>query len=176
MDKQWYVIHTYSGYERKVAESLKIRIKAFKMEVEVGEILVPTEDVLEMKDGKRVTNSKLTFPGYLLIEMQMTDQAWHVVKNTPRVTGFVGFGTTPVPLSQKEVDEIIYHAEATAEKPKLELTFQNGETVKIIDGPFSNFTGTVEELNEERNTLKVMVTIFGRQTPVELDYLQVEKP
>ena len=176
MDKQWYVIHTYSGYERKVAESLKIRIKAFKMEVEVGEILVPTEDVLEMKDGKRVTNSKLTFPGYLLIEMQMTDQAWHVVKNTPRVTGFVGFGTTPVPLSQKEVDEIIYHAEATAEKPKLELTFQNGEIVKVVDGPFSNFTGTVEELNEERNTLKVMVTIFGRQTPVELDYLQVEKP
>ena len=175
MDKQWYVIHTYSGYERKVAESLKSRVKAFNMEVEVGEILVPTEDVLEMKDGKRVTSSKMTFPGYLLIEMQMTDKAWHVVKNTPRVTGFVKYGTTPVPLSQKEVDEIIYHAEATAEKPKLELTFQNGETVKIIDGPFSNFTGTVEELNEERNTLKVMVTIFGRQTPVELDYLQVEK-
>ena len=175
MDKKWYVIHTYSGYERKVAESLKTRVEAFNMEVEVGEILVPTEDVLEMKDGKRVTSSKMTFPGYLLIEMQMTDQVWHVVKNTPRVTGFVKYGETPVPLTQKEVDQIINHAQATAEKPKLELTFQNGETVKIIDGPFSNFTGTVEELNEERNTLKVMVTIFGRQTPVELDYLQVEK-
>jgi transcriptional antiterminator NusG len=175
MAKQWYVVHTYSGFERKVAESLKSRVEAFGVGEEFGEILVPTEDVVEMKGGKRVTSSKMTFPGYLLVEMKMTDQAWHIVKNTPRVTGFVGSGLIPSPLSQREVDQIIYHAEATAEKPKVELTFERGETVKIIDGPFSNFTGTVEELNEDRNTLKVNVTIFGRQTPVELDYLQVEK-
>jgi transcriptional antiterminator NusG len=117
----------------------------------------------------------MTFPGYLLVEMEMSDKAWHIVKNTPRVTGFVGSGTKPSPLSQQEVDQIIYHAEATAEKPKIQLTFERGENVKIIDGPFSNFTGTVDDLNEDRNTLKVMVTIFGRQTPVELDFLQVEK-
>jgi len=175
MSKQWYIVHTYSGFERKVAESLKGRVEAFGMEEGFGEILVPTEDVVEMKGGKRVTRSKMTFPGYLLVEMEMTDQAWHTVKNTPRVTGFVGSGVIPTPLSQQEVDQIIYHAEATAEKPKVELTFEHGETIKIIDGPFSNFTGTVEDLNEDRNTLKVMVTIFGRQTPVELDYLQVEK-
>lgn len=175
MAKQWYIVHTYSGFERQVAESLKTRVSAFEMEEVFGEILVPTEDVVEMKGGKRVTRSKLMFPGYLLVEIEMTDQAWHTVKNTPRVTGFVGSGVTPTPLSQQEVDQIIYHAEATAEKPKVELTFEHGETIKIIDGPFSNFTGTVEDLNEDRNTLKVMVTIFGRQTPVELDYLQVEK-
>ena len=153
MAKQWYVVHTYSGFERKVAESLQSRIQAFGVEEEFGQILVPTEDVVEMKGGKRVTSSKMTFPGYLLVEMEMSDRAWHIVKNTPRVTGFVGSGTKPSPLSQQE----------------------RGESVKIIDGPFSNFTGTVDDLNEDRNTLKVMVTIFGRQTPVELDFLQVEK-
>ena len=175
MNKLWYIIHTYSGFERKVAESLGSRIQAFGVQDEFGQILVPTEDVVEMKGGKRVTSSKMTFPGYLLVEMEMSDKAWHIVKNTPRVTGFVGSGTKPSPLSQQEVDQIIYHAEATAEKPKIQLTFERGENVKIIDGPFSNFTGTVDDLNEDRNTLKVMVTIFGRQTPVELDFLQVEK-
>ena len=175
MSKQWFIVHTYSGFERKVAESLGSRIQAFGVQDEFGQILVPTEDVIEMKGGKRVTSSKMTFPGYLLVEMEMSDKAWHIVKNTPRVTGFVGSGTKPSPLSQQEVDQIIYHAEATAEKPKVELAFERGENVKIIDGPFSNFTGTVDDLNEDRNTLKVMVTIFGRQTPVELDFLQVEK-
>ena len=175
MSKQWFIVHTYSGFERKVAESLGSRIQAFGVEDEFGQILVPTEDVVEMKGGKRVTSSKMTFPGYLLVEMEMTDKAWHIVKNTPRVTGFVGSGTKPSPLSQREVDQIIFHAEATAEKPKIQLTFERGENVKIVDGPFSNFTGTVDDLNEDRNTLKVMVTIFGRQTPVELDFLQVEK-
>jgi len=175
MSMQWYIVHTYSGFERKVAESLRSRIQAFGVDEEFGQILVPTEDVVEMKGGKRVTSSKMTFPGYLLVEMEMSDKAWHIVKNTPRVTGFVGSGTKPSPLSQQEVDQIIYHAEATAEKPKIQLTFERGENVKIIDGPFSNFTGTVDDLNEDRNTLKVMVTIFGRQTPVELDFLQVEK-
>lgn len=175
MSKQWFIVHTYSGFERKVAESLGSRIQAFGVEDEFGQILVPTEDVVEMKGGKRVTSSKMTFPGYLLVEMEMSDKAWHIVKNTPRVTGFVGSGTKPSPLSQGEVDQIIFHAEATAEKPKIQLTFERGENVKIIDGPFNNFTGTVDDLNEDRNTLKVMVTIFGRQTPVELDFLQVEK-
>jgi transcriptional antiterminator NusG len=175
MSKQWFIVHTYSGFERKVAESLGSRIQAFGVEDEFGQILVPTEDVVEMKGGKRVTSSKMTFPGYLLVEMEMSDKAWHIVKNTPRVTGFVGSGTKPSPLSQQEVDQIIHHAEATAEKPKIQLTFERGENVKITDGPFSNFTGTVDDLNEDRNTLKVMVTIFGRQTPVELDFLQVEK-
>jgi len=175
MSKQWFIVHTYSGFERKVAESLGSRIQAFGVEDEFGQILVPTEDVVEMKGGKRVTSSKMTFPGYLLVEMEMSDKAWHIVKNTPRVTGFVGSGTKPSPLSQQEVDQIIFHAEATAEKPKIQLTFERGENVKIVDGPFSNFTGTVDDLNEDRNTLKVMVTIFGRQTPVELDFLQVEK-
>jgi transcription termination/antitermination protein NusG len=175
MSKQWFIVHTYSGFERKVAESLGSRIQAFGVQDEFGQILVPTEDVVEMKGGKRVTSSKMTFPGYLLVEMEMSDKAWHIVKNTPRVTGFVGSGTKPSPLSQHEVDQIIFHAEATAEKPKVQLTFERGENVKIIDGPFSNFTGTVDDLNEDRNTLKVMVTIFGRQTPVELDFLQVEK-
>lgn len=175
MAKEWYIVHTYSGFERKVADSLKSRIQAFTVEEEFGQILVPTEDVVEMKGGKRVTTSKMTFPGYVLVEMEMSDRAWHIVKNTPRVTGFVGSGTKPSPLSQQEVDQIIYHQEATAEKPKVQLTFERGEAVKIVDGPFSNFTGTVDDLNEDRNTLKVMVTIFGRQTPVELDFLQVEK-
>ncbi|MEW5977879.1 MAG: transcription termination/antitermination protein NusG [Acidobacteriota bacterium] len=175
MGKQWYIVHTYSGFERKVAESLRSRIQALALEDEFGEILVPTEDVVEMKGGKRVTTSKMTFPGYLLVEMEMSDKTWHVVKNTPRVTGFVGSGQKPSALSQVEVDQIIHHAEATAEKPKVELTFEKGETVKIIDGPFNNFTGVVDEMNQDRSTLKVMVTIFGRQTPVELDFLQVEK-
>ena len=175
MSKQWFIVHTYSGFERKVAESLGSRIQAFGVQDEFGQILVPTEDVVEMKGGKRVTSFKMIFPGYLLVEMEMSDKAWHIVKNTPRVIGFVGSGTKPSPLSQQEVDQIIYHAEATAEKPKVQLAFERGENVKIIDGPFSNFTGTVDDLNEDRNTLKVMVTIFGRQTPVELDFLQVEK-
>jgi len=175
MAKQWFIVHTYSGFERKVAESLGSRIQAFGVQEEFGQILVPTEDVVEMKGGKRVTSSKMTFPGYLLVEMEMSDKAWHIVKNTPRVTGFVGSGTKPSPLSQQEVDQIIFHAEATAEKPKIQLTFERGENVKIVDGPFNTFTGVVDDLNEDRNTLKVMVTIFGRQTPVELDFLQVEK-
>ena len=175
MAKQWFIVHTYSGFERKVAESLQSRIQAFGVEEEFGQIIVPTEDVVEMKGGKRVTSSKMTFPGYVLVEMEMSDQAWHIVRNTPRVTGFVGSGQKPSPLSQQEVDQIIHHAEVTAEKPKVEMTFERGESVKIIDGPFNSFTGTVDEMNPDRNTLKVMVTIFGRQTPVELDYLQVEK-
>jgi len=175
MSKNWYIIHTYSGFERKVKESLESRVKAFGLEEQIGQVLIPTENVVEMRGGKKIESARLFFPGYVLVEMEMDDHLWHVVKSTPRVTGFVGTGQTPTPLSEEEVNQIIHRAATTTEKATPKLKFERGETVKIVDGPFSNFTGTVEEVNLDRNTLKVMVTIFGRATPVELDFLQVEK-
>ena len=175
MTKQWYIIHTYSGFEQKVKESLRQRTEALGMEEVIGDILIPMEEVVEMREGRKVVSSKKFFPGYILVNMEMSDQAWHVVKNTPKVTGFVGSGTTPTPLSQEEVDRIINQVVVSQEKPKPKFVFKEGEHVRIIDGPFSNFTGSVEEVNADKNTLKVMVTIFGRSTPVELDFLQVEK-
>ena len=175
MAKQWYIVHTYSGYENKVRESLKQRTEALGMDNEIGEILIPTEDVVEMRDGARVISKKKFFPGYILVNMEMSDHAWHVVKNTPKVTGFVGSGSTPSPLSQEEVDRIINQVVVSQEKPKPKFVFKEGEHVRIVDGPFSNFTGSVEDVNADKNTLKVKVTIFGRSTPVELDFLQVEK-
>jgi transcription termination/antitermination protein NusG len=179
--RNWYIIHTYSGFERKVAESLRSRVKAFNLENEIHNVLIPTEEVVEVRGGKRVVSQKMFYPGYVLVEMETTekggpsDEAWHLVKNTPRVTGFVGSGQTPTPLSDEEVQQIVYRVSTAADKPKPKLTFEKGETVKIIDGPFASFTGIVDEVNTDRNTLKVMVTIFGRSTPVELDFLQVEK-
>ncbi len=175
MTKQWYIIHTYSGFENKVAESLRQRADAFGMGDAIGQILVPTEDVVEMRDGKKVVSSKKFFPGYVLVHMEMSDNAWHVVKNTPKVTGFVGGGTRPVPISEEEVERIVNRVKEAVEKPKPKFDFRSGETVRIVDGPFANFTGLVEEINEDRSTLKVMVTIFGRSTPVELEFLQVER-
>ena len=175
MAKQWYIVHTYSGFEKKVADSLKQRVQAFGLEDQIGEVLIPTEDVVEMKGGKKVVSPKRFFPGYVLVKMDMNDNTWHVVKNTPKVTGFVGAGQRPSPLTQEEVDQVIEQVTVAAEKPKPKYTFEAGEPVRIIDGPFSNFSGVVEEVNLDRNTLKVMVTIFGRSTPVELDFLQVEK-
>ncbi len=175
MTKQWYIVHTYSGYENKVRESLKQRADALGMNESIGEILIPTEDVVEMRDGNRVISKKKFFPGYLLINMEMTDNAWHVVKNTPKVTGFVGASVKPMPLSQEEVDRIINQVSVAAEKPKPKFQFTRGDSVRIIDGPFSNFQGSVDEVNNDRATMKVMVTIFGRSTPVELDFLKVEK-
>jgi len=175
MPKQWYIIHTYSGFEQKVKESLRQRSEALGMLESIGDILIPTEEVVEMRDGKKVVSSKKFFPGYILVNMEMSDHAWHVVKNTPKVTGFVGSGTTPSPLSQEEVDRIINQVVISQEKPKPKFVFKEGEHVRIVDGPFSNFTGSVEDVNADKNTLKVMVTIFGRSTPVELDFLQVEK-
>jgi transcriptional antiterminator NusG len=175
MTKQWFIVHTYSGFEKKVKQSLEQRVKAYGLGDEFGEILIPTEDVVEMRGGRKVVSSKRFFPGYLLVEMHMSDEAWHVVKNTPKVTGFVGSGNRPVPLSQEEADQIFVQVKESIEKPKPKYTFERGEGVRIIDGPFSNFQGVVEEVNLDRNTLKVMVTIFGRSTPVELDFLQVEK-
>ena len=181
MSKLWYIIHTYSGFERKVAESLLSRVKAFNLDNEIHNILIPTEEVVEVRGGKRVTSQKMFYPGYVLVEMETTekggpsDEAWHLVKNTPRVTGFVGSGQTPTPLSDEEVQQIVYRVATAADKPKAKLSFEKSEAVKIIDGPFASFTGIVDEVNTDRNTLKVMVTIFGRSTPVELDFLQVEK-
>ena len=171
----WYIIHTYSGFENKVKESLRTRSDAFGFADRIGEILIPTEDVVEMRSGKKITSKRMLYPGYVLVQLKMDDELWHVVKNTPRVTGFVGSGPTPTPLTADEVNQILYRQTSSVEKPRPKMTFEKSDRVKIIDGPFTNFTGTVEEVNPDRNTLKVMVTIFGRGTPVELEHFQVEK-
>ena len=173
--KQWYIVHTYSGFENKVSESLQQRVNAYGLEAEIGDVLIPTEDVVEMRGGKRVVSSKRFFPGYILVEMQMSDHAWHVVRNTPKVTGFVGAGSKPTPLTREEVDQILLQVTVAAEKPKPKYTFDKGDQVRINEGPFTSFNGVVDDVNIDKNTVKVMVTIFGRATPVELDFLQVEK-
>ena len=175
MAKNWYIIHTYSGFEKKVAEALKSRAEAAGFSEQFGEVLIPTEDVVEMRQGKKVVSSKLFYPGYVLVEIEMNNDTWHLVRSTPRVTGFVGSGTMPSPLTEEEVDRIVHKVEAAAENPKPKLKFDRGETIKIMDGPFKDFTGAVEEINDDRSTLRVMVTIFGRATPVELDFYQIEK-
>ncbi len=151
------------------------RVQVYELQDKIGQILIPTEDVVEMKAGKKVVTSKLFFPGYILVEMQMGDETWHLVRDTPKVTGFVSQGSEPTPLTEEEVNQVVHRVSTTDEKPKPKFIFEKGETVKIIDGPFSNFTGEVEDVNLERNTLKVMVIIFGRATPVELDFVQVER-
>jgi len=173
--KNWYIIHTYSGFENKVAESLKSRAQAFGFAERIGQVLIPTEEVFELRGGKKVTSKRLLYPGYVLVEMEMDDELWYAVKNTPRVTGFVGGGNPPLPLTADEVNQILYRQASSAEKPRPKLTFEKNETVRITEGPFTNFSGKVDEINAERNTLRVMVTIFGRSTPVELDFEQVEK-
>ncbi len=174
--RQWYIIHTYSGFENKVLQSLRQRADAYGMGDKIGEILVPTEDVAEMRDGKKIVTKKKIFPGYVLVNMEMSDEAWHVVRSTPKVTGFLGSGQRPLPMPKHEVDRILNQVHVTKEKPKPKFDYRVGEAVKITDGPFSNFTGTVEEVNEDRSTLKVMVSIFGRATPVELEFHQVKRP
>jgi len=175
-EKLWYIIHTYSGFEAKVKDSLRQRADAMGMSAAIEDILVPTEETIEVRDGKKRKKTRKFFPGYVLVKMELSDDAWHVVRNTPKVTGFVGTGSNPVPLSAAEVARIVNQVSVAAEKPKPVLAFNVGDTVRIVDGPFNNFTGNVEEVNEDRSTLKVMVTIFGRATPVELEFLQVEKP
>ncbi|MGA2717102.1 MAG: transcription termination/antitermination protein NusG [Bryobacteraceae bacterium] len=173
--KHWYIIHTYSGFERKVAESLRTRAEAFGFADKIGQILIPEEEVVELRNGKKVTSKRLLYPGYVVVQMDMNDELWHRVKDTPRVTGFVGGGQTPVPLSADEINKMLYRQTTAAERPRPKMTFEKNEMVRIIDGPFANFQGKVDEINPERNTLRVLVTIFGRATPVELDFLQVEK-
>jgi transcriptional antiterminator NusG len=173
--KSWYIVHTYSGFEKKVSESLQQRVQAYGLQDEIGEVLIPTEDIVEKRGGREVKSARRFFPGYILVEMHMTDHAWHVVKNTPKVTGFVGAGAKPTPLTREEVDQILNQVTEAAEKPKPRYSFEKGDQVRINEGPFTSFNGVVDEVNLDRNTLKVMVTIFGRSTPVELDFLQVEK-
>jgi len=173
--KQWYIVHTYSGFEKKVAESLRQRVQAYGLQDEIGDVLIPTEDVVEMRGGRKVVTSKRFFPGYILVEMAMSDNVWHIVRNTPKVTGFVGAGSKPTPLTREEVDQILSQVRDSAERPKPKYTFDKGDQVRINEGPFTSFSGTVDEVNLDKNTLRVLVTIFGRSTPVELDFLQVEK-
>ena len=173
--RRWYIVHTYSGFEERVKETLKQRAEALGMGDKFGEIRIPTETIVELRGGKKRETQRKFFPGYILVEMEMSDAAWHVVKNTPKVTGFVGTGRKPTPLSEEEGNQILEQVVSAKEKPKPRYVFERGEQVKIIDGPFNNFTGTVEDINLDRNTLKVMVTIFGRHTPVELEFLQVQK-
>ena len=172
---KWYIIHSYSGFERKVKESLESRIQAFGLQDKIGRVLIPTEAVTEVRGGKKYTVDRMFYPGYVLVEMDMDDHVWHVVKSTPRVTGFVGTGQQPTPLSEEEVQHIVYRVSEAKDKPKLKVKFEKNESVKITEGPFATFDGIVDDVNEDRQTVKVMVTIFGRSTPVELDFLQVEK-
>jgi transcription termination/antitermination protein NusG len=154
---------------------LRTRAEAFGFADKIGEVLIPEEEVVEMRAGKKVTSKRLLYPGYVIVQMEMSDEMRHYVKETPRVTGFVGGGSDPVPLTSDEVNKILYRQATASERPRPKLTFEKNETVRIVDGPFANFTGKVDEVNSDRNTLRVLVTIFGRATPVELDFLQVEK-
>ncbi len=178
--KQWYFIHTYSGHENKVLESLNARIRDMELGDQITEVLLPKETVVEMRGNKRIESSRMFYPGYVLVEIEcdergrIPDNVFHVIKSTPKVTGFLG-GKNPTPLTQEEVDQIVHNIEVATEKPKPKFTYEVGEVVRIKSGPFASFTGKVEEVNEEKSTLKVTVTIFGRSTPVELNFLDVEK-
>lgn len=176
MSMRWYVVHAYSGFEKSVARALVERIDRAGVKDLFGQILVPVEEVVEMKGGKKSTSERKFFPGYVLVQMEMTDDTWHLVKSTPKVTGFVG-GTAnkPAPISEKEVDAIMNQMKEGVEKPKPKILFEVGQTVRVIDGPFTDFNGNVEEVNYEKSKLRVSVLIFGRATPVELEFGQVEK-
>lgn len=169
----WYVIHSYSGYENKVKKNLEQRIESMGMKDYIFDVVVPTEDQLEIKDGQRRVVKRRIFPGYILVKMILTEKSWYVVRNTPGVTGFVGIGNKPVPLSQEEVEKIMkrIHAEA----PQVQVSFRPGERVRIIEGPFADFIGVVDEIFPEKGKVRILVSFFGRETPVELDFLQVEK-
>jgi len=176
MAKRWYVVHAFSGYEGKVKRSLEERIKRFGMEDYFGEILVPTEEVVEMRGGQQRRSERKFFPGYVLVNMEMTDETWHLVKDVPQVLGFIG-GTEdkPAPISDKEAEAILQRVREGTEKPRPKVLFEPGEVVRVIDGPFNDFTGVVEEVDYDKNRLKVSVSIFGRSTPVDLEFSQVEK-
>ena len=176
MDKRWYIVHTYSNFERKVADSIKEKAHATGLEDLFDEILVPTEKVVELRRGRKVDAERKFFPGYVLVEMEMNDDTWHLVKNTNKVTGFVGgTATKPAPIPEKEVEAIMQQMREGVEKPKPKVLFEVGEMVRVKDGPFTDFQGTVEDVNYEKSRLRVAVTIFGRSTPVELEFGQVEK-
>ncbi len=175
MTMAWYVVHTHSGYEQKAKAALEERIKTLRMEQYFEEVLVPAESVVEMVKGQKKTATRKFFPGYVLIKMELNNETWHVVKNTPKVTGFVGYTKTPMPIPDEEVRRIANQMTEGAAKPKPKFSFEKGESVRVIDGPFSNFNGVVEEVRPDKGKLRVLVSIFGRSTPVELDFGQVEK-
>jgi transcriptional antiterminator NusG len=172
---KWYIVHAYSNFEKKVAESIRDQARIQNLEDKFSEILVPTEDVVEIRRGKKVNSERKFFPGYVLVKMEMTDEAYHLIKNTPKVTGFLGSGNKPIPVTEKEVQRIIGAVEEGIERPKPTIRFDIGEAVRVIDGPFASFNGSVEQVDEDRARLRVTVSIFGRATPVELEYGQVEK-
>jgi len=171
--RRWYVLHTYSGYEENVARNLRQRIESMDMEDKIFNVLIPTENKIRIKNGKRKVVTEKIFPGYVLVEMVVTDDSWYVVRNTPNVTGFVGSGTTPTPISEEEVKGLMQRM--GVEEPKYKIDVQVGSPVRITDGPFKDFEGKVNELDEARGKVKVLVSMFGRETPVELDFLQIKK-
>ncbi|NLP38077.1 MAG: transcription termination/antitermination protein NusG [Firmicutes bacterium] len=173
MEKNWYVVHTYAGYENKVKTNLEKRVESMEMQDKIFRVLVPMEKELEIKDGKKKTTLKKVFPGYVLVEMIVTDDSWYVVRNTPGVTGFVGPGSKPIPLSEAEITQILQQMGLDEPKPKIDFTV--GESVRVTEGPFADFIGNIEEVMPDRRKVKVLVSMFGRETPVELDYYQVEK-
>ena len=176
MSMRWYVVHAYSGYEKKVALAIQDRVQMHNLGDRFGEILVPTEEVVEMKSGQKRTSERMFFPGYVLVQMELDDDSWHLVKETPRVMGFIGGkADKPAPITDKEADLILQRVQDSEETPRPKTMFEPGEMVRVTDGPFNDFNGTVEELNYEKSKLRVAVSIFGRSTPVELDFTQVEK-
>ena len=176
MAKRWYVVHAYSGFEKKVAAALKGRIELHGMQEHFGDVLVPTEEVVEMKGGQKRKSERKFFPGYVLVQMELNDEAWHLVKETPRVMGFIGGkADKPAPITEREANLILQRVDDSADKPKPKTLFEPGEMVRVIDGPFNDFNGVVEEVNYEKSRLRVAVLIFGRSTPVELEFSQVEK-
>ena len=175
MAKRWYIVHAYSNFEKKVADSIREKAEAAGLSHLFDEILVPTEHVVEMRRGQKVNAERKFFPGYVLLKMEMTDQAFHLIKNTPKVTGFLGADQKPTPIPDREAERIIHQVQEGIERPKPSMTFEVGEQVRVADGPFASFTGTVDEVDHERSRVKVSVSIFGRATPVELEYGQVEK-
>jgi transcription termination/antitermination protein NusG len=172
---KWYVVHTYSGFENKVKTNLEERVKALHQQELFGRILVPTEQVIELKKGHKKTSSRKFYPGYTMVQMVLNKDTWHTVRNTAKVTGFIGGGTTPAPVPNEEAERIIRQMEEGISKPKPRYNFEEGDSIRVIDGPFSNFQGTVEEVKPDKEKLKVLITIFGRSTPVELDFIQVNK-
>jgi transcriptional antiterminator NusG len=174
-DARWYIVHTYSNFERKVAEEIKRQAKIQELEDLVADVVVPTEEVVEVRRGQKKSSERKFLPGYVLLNAKLTDEVYHLVKNVAKVTGFLGQGNKPMPLRQGEVDRILNQAHESAEHPKSSITFEIGEQVRVADGPFTSFSGVVEEVDEDRSRLKVAVSIFGRATPVELEYTQVEK-
>ena len=176
MAKRWYVVHAYSGYEKKVAAALKERVDLAEMQDQFGDILVPTEEVVEMRGGQKRKSERKFFPGYVLVQMELSDETWHLVKETPRVMGFIGGkADKPAPITEKEANAILQRVDDSVDKPKPKTIFEPGEMVRVIDGPFNDFNGVVEEVNYEKSRLQVAVLIFGRSTPVELEFGQVEK-